>query len=126
MADSIQNKRNQQTYLRQVYQDKALRKRDLLKAQQEDIKSIRDYYADQTKQLETESAATINHINEESRQIALVEKQERSDRMQREAEQKRLAQEEMATNRSQGIQQSSVSNDIEKKNSIPIRAPKLV
>lgn len=126
MADSIQNKRNQQTYLRQVYQDKALRKRDLLKAQQEDIKSIRDYYADQTKQLETESAATINHINEESRQIALVEKQERSDRTQREAEQKRLAQEEMAANRSQGIQQSSVSNDIEKKNSIPIRAPKLV
>lgn len=121
MADSIQNKRNQQTYLRQTYQEKALRKRDLLKAQQEDIKSVRDYYADQSKQLDSETAAAITHINEESRQLALAEKQERNDRMQQAAEQKRVAQEEMATNRSQGIQQSSVDADDEKKNSIPAR-----
>lgn len=121
MADSIQNKRNQQTYLRQLYQEKATKKRELLKAQQEDIKNVRDFYADQAKTLDTDTAAAINHINEESRQIAFIEKQERDERMQQQAEQKRLLQEEMAVSRSQGIQQSSTTNDSEKKNSIPGR-----
>lgn len=113
MADSVQNKRNQQSYLRQVQQEKASRKRDLIKAQNEDIKSVRNYYADQTKQLETETEATINHIKEESRQMAAAERQERADRLEFEAEQKQMARDEVAASRSQNASEAS-----EKKNSL--------
>lgn len=113
MSESIQNKRNQQSYLRQVQQEKASRKRDLNKAQTEDIKSVRSYYADQTKQLEIETEATINHIKEESRQMAAAERQERADRAQFEAEQKQMQREEIAASRSQNAGETS-----EKKNSL--------
>lgn len=102
MANSIQNRRNQQSYLRQVQQEKSAQKRELMKAQQEDIKSIRSYYADQTKQLDTDTAAAINHINEEARQKAAEEQQKRSENAQQKAEQKRLEREELhASNRLQ-------------------------
>ena len=96
MADSIQNKRTQQTYLRQIQQEKTLRKREILTAQRDDIKSVRDYYADQNKQLETDSAAAINHITDESRQIAAAQKQERAERAEAETQQKRVDREAIA------------------------------
>ena len=117
MADSVQNKRTQQTYLRQIQQDKALRKRELIQAQNQDIKSVRSYYADQTKQLETETAAAVNHIKEESRQMVTAEKQERAERLEFEAEQKRLEREEVAANRSQNTGQKA-NQSSEKKNFI--------
>ncbi|MEQ1722358.1 MAG: Hsp20/alpha crystallin family protein [Pseudobdellovibrio sp.] len=117
MADSIQNKRSQQTYLRQVQQEKSERKREIMNAQKEDMKSVREYYADQSKQLETNSAAAINHIKEESRQIAAAERQERTDRQQAEIEQKQIAREEAQAARSQNVQQSSTpEQSVEKKN----------
>ena len=122
MADSVQNKRNQQTYLRQIQQDKALRKRELITAQNQDIKSVRNYYADQAKQLETETAAAVNHIKEESRQMAATEKQERVQRLEYQAEQKRLERDEIAASRSQNSSQStagqSATQSSEKKNFI--------
>lgn len=117
MADSIQNKRSQQTYLRQIQQEKAARKREITEAQKEDIKSVRDYYADQAKQLENESTAAINHIKEESRQIAMAERQQRAERMEAESEQKRLDREAAAEARSQNAKQASTPSDsVEKKN----------
>jgi HSP20 family molecular chaperone IbpA len=117
MADSIQNKRVQQTYLRQIQQEKNERKREIMKAQKEDLKSIRDYYADQTKKLEKETAATVNHINEESRQIAAAEKQERLDRQKAELEQRKIANQELEAARSQNAKQSSTpEQSVEKKN----------
>lgn len=117
MADSVQNRRNQQTYLRQIQQEKAERKRDILTAQKDDIKSVRDYYADQSKQLDNESAAAINHIKDESRQIAAAEKQERADRAEAAAEQKRLDHEAASSGRSQNGKQASTPTDsVEKKN----------
>ena len=72
MADSVQNRRNQQTYLRQVQQEKASRKRELMQAQSDDIKSVREYYSGANKKLDEDTNATVNHIKEESRQIALA------------------------------------------------------
>jgi HSP20 family molecular chaperone IbpA len=117
MADSIQNKRSQQTYLRQVQQEKSERKREIMNAQQEDLKSVREYYADQSKKLEKESAAAINHIKEESRQIAAAERQERLERQQAETEQKLIAREEALAASSQNAEQSSKpEQSLEKKN----------
>ena len=89
MADSVQNKKTQQTYLRQISQEKSDRRREIMTNQKDDIKSVRDYYADQSKQLESESAAAISHINEESRQLAAAQRQQRAEIAQAEAQQKR-------------------------------------
>jgi|GEM_PF-5270244 len=107
MADSVQNKRTQQTYLRQIQQEKASRKRELIQAQNQDIKSVRNYYADQSKQLDTDSAAAITHIKEESRQIAATEKQERAERLQLEATQKQQERDEAAASRSQNAREAA-------------------
>lgn len=119
MADSISNKKNQQTYLRQVQQEKAARKREIMNAQKEDMKSVREYYADQSKQLEKDSVAAVNHIKEESRQIAAAERQQRAERQQMEIEQKQLAREQAQAERAerQNAQLSSTPDQsVEKKN----------
>lgn len=124
MADSIQNRKNQQTYLRQIQQQKSERKREIINAQKEDIKSIRDYYADQSKQLDVDSSAAINHIKDESRQVAAAERQARAERTEAESAQKRLDQEEMASSRSQKAQQTSTPSDsVEKKNIYARKTP---
>lgn len=85
MADSIQSRKAQQTtYLRQIQQEKAARKRELNQNQKEDIKSVRDYYADQNKQLEQDSAAAVNHIREESRMLAAEEQRARTEKAEAE------------------------------------------
>lgn len=94
MADSIQNRKNQQSYMRQIQQEKMSRKRDIVKNQNEDIKSVRDYYKDQTKQVDTETVAAVNHIKEEARMLAQQEKQERAEKSEALAEQRRLQREE--------------------------------
>ncbi|AGH95866.1 hypothetical protein [Pseudobdellovibrio exovorus] len=89
MADSIQSKRNQQaTYLRQIQQERASKRRELLEAQKEDMKSVRDYYADQNKRLDQDTAAAVNHIKEESRIMASEEKAQRVAKAQAEMERK--------------------------------------
>lgn len=116
MADSVQNKKTPQTYLRQVNQEKAERKREILNNQKDDIKSVRDYYADQAKQLETESAAAINHINDESRKLAAEQRQQRADQTQAEAQQRRDDQQASSAARSNSsAQSSSLSDNTDKK-----------
>lgn len=94
MADSIQSKRENQSYLRQIQQEKSQKKRDIMQAQKEDMKAVRDFYAQQSKQLESDSAAAINHIKQESRQIAADERQERSEKISMEQEEKRADREQ--------------------------------
>lgn len=125
MADSIQNKKSQQTYLRQINQEKAERRREILNNQKDDIKSVRDYYADQTKQLEKESAAAISHINEESRQLAAAHRQQRAEQAQFEAQQKRDDQQASAAARSTSSTQASspTENPDKKKTPIAVKLP---
>lgn len=126
MADSVQNKKTQQTYLRQINQEKAERRREILNNQKDDIKSVRDYYADQTKQLEKESAAAISHINEESRQLAAAHRQQRAEQAQFEAQQKRDDQQASAAARATGSTQTSSSpteNPDKKKTPIAVKLP---
>ena len=103
MADSIQNKRNNQSYLRQVQQEKSLRKREIMQAQKEDMKAVRDFYAQQSKQLDKDSAAAVSHIKEESRQIALEERQERAEKTQIAAEQKQMDREQRGSARTASV-----------------------
>lgn len=85
MADSIQSRKAQQTtYLRQIQQEKASRKRELMQAQKEDIKNVRDYYADQNKQVDADTAAAISHIRDETRQMAAEERQQRTEKAEAE------------------------------------------
>lgn len=116
MANSVNRKANPQTYLRQIQQEKAARKRELMNAQKNDIKAVRDFYTEQSKQLDSESAAAVNHIKEESRQIAAAERAERAQRIEFEAEQKRLAREEAYSSRNQNASEASAQNSVEKKN----------
>ncbi len=114
MADAIQGKRNTQTYLRQVQQEKAQYKRELANAQKTDMKAVRDYYADQNKKLETEAKAAVVDIKQEARDMAEADRQSRTERQTAEAEQKELARQERQTARTD--QQASTSS-VEKKNS---------
>ena len=119
MAASIQNKRNQQIYLRQVQQEKAQIKRDIAQAQKADMKSVRDHYANQAKQIDTDSAAAVSHIKEESRQLAQAEQHERSEQRTAEAEQKKIDRQERSAARSGGDTQSYAKTEggsVEKKN----------
>lgn len=113
MADAIQGKRNAQTYLRQVQQEKAQYKRELAESQRNDIKAVRDYYADQNKQLETEAQAAVVDIKEEARQAAAEDRQARAEQQNAAAEQKELARQDRQAAR--GDSQASESS-VEKKN----------
>ena len=75
MADAIGKKNNTQTYLRQISQEKAKYKRELAESQRNDMKAVREYYADQNKQLEQESAAAVLDIKSEARQMAEADRE---------------------------------------------------
>lgn len=64
MAEIIQNRKlSPQDILRSSQQQQADKKRELVAQQKEDLKSMKQYYAGKTKELETESAAAVNHIS---------------------------------------------------------------
>lgn len=70
MAESINNRKLQQTsYLREVQQEKSARKRDLASQQQQDLLDLRQYYVDENKKLEQQSADTVNHIRGETKEM---------------------------------------------------------
>lgn len=62
MAESIQNRRAQQTQLRASQQEQAKQKRELAAQQKEDLQSMKQYYADKNRELDGKSAASVNHI----------------------------------------------------------------
>lgn len=117
MANSVNRKSNPTTYLRQIQQEKAARKREIMNSQKEDIKAVRDYYTGQAKQLDAETAAAVNHIKEESRQMAAAEREERTRKAEADAEQKRLQREQFYAERdSENVEEASAQNSVEKKN----------
>jgi HSP20 family molecular chaperone IbpA len=80
MADPIQNKKS---YLRQVQQEQAQRKRELMNEQKEDMKSLRQYYTEKSKEVDSESAAAVNHIKAQTSDQG---REARAERMQKTAE----------------------------------------
>jgi len=78
MADAIGKKNNTQTYLRQIQQEKAKYKRELAEAQRNDMKAVREYYAQQNKELEQESAAAVLDIKSEAREMAAADREARA------------------------------------------------
>lgn len=98
MADSVNNKRNEQSYLRQVQQEKSLRKREIIENQTRDIKAVRDFYAKESKQLEEDSKAAVLQIKEEGRRMAQQSKEERAQKQQ-------MAQEEKMAERERKVQE---------------------
>lgn len=113
MADAISGKRNAQTYLRQVQQEKAQYKRELAEAQRADIKAVRDHYAEQNQQLESEAQAAVVEIKEEARQAAAEDRQARAEQQNALAEERELARQDRQIAR--GDTQASESS-VEKKN----------
>lgn len=70
MADSINKFKNQQnTYLREVQQEKAALKRELAAQQQQDLMSLRQYYKDENKKIDAQSADAVNHIRTETKEM---------------------------------------------------------
>jgi len=70
MAESINKFKNQQnTYLREVQQEKASRKRDLASQQQQDLTELRQYYKDENKKIDDQSADAVNHIRTETKDM---------------------------------------------------------
>ncbi|MBC7740896.1 MAG: Hsp20 family protein [Bdellovibrionaceae bacterium] len=61
MAESIKPT-SPKTYLRQIQQEQAQKKRDLMAAQKEELKSLRQHFTEQSMRVDAESAAAINHI----------------------------------------------------------------
>lgn len=92
MAESINKFKSQQsTYLREVQQEKAARKRDLAAQQQQDLLDLRQFYKDENKKLEDQSADAVNHIRGETKEVV---DQYMTDRRQRQEEIKVLRDEQ--------------------------------
>lgn len=70
MAESIQNRRAQQTQLRASQQEQAKQKRELAAQQKEDLQSMKQYYADKNREIDGKSEATVNHIQNRRREPA--------------------------------------------------------
>ena len=66
MAESIQNRKALQTQIRTNQQDLARKKQELAAQQKEDLQSMKSFYADKNRELDTTSAATVNHIKLEA------------------------------------------------------------
>lgn len=115
MADSVKARSNSQTYLRQVQQEKARYKRELMDAQRKDIQAVREYYADQNKQLEKEAQAAVVEIKDEARQIAAAEREARAQEAAYVAEQKQLDRQQRQMEMGNSSDQASTSS-VEKKN----------
>jgi HSP20 family molecular chaperone IbpA len=124
MADAINRKPNSQSYLRQIQQEKAKYKRELMQAQKEDMKAVRDYYSDQTKQLEAEAAAAVLDIKQEARQMAEADRIAKQEYQAQLAESKKLERESRLPANS--YEKTAVENSVEKKklySDRPQRAP---
>lgn len=112
MADSIQNKKNDQSYLRMVQEQKAQKKRDLMIQKQQDITELRQYYSDQEKKIESDSADAVNHIKAEQNERL---NQQRAESLQQKEELHQLQIQEReamrnASNRNGNAEASSVYN----------------
>lgn len=49
--------------MRQIQQEQAQRKRELAAQQRDEMRTIKEYYSDQAKQIDADSSAVVSHIN---------------------------------------------------------------
>lgn len=80
MADTIQSKLTApQEALRSNQQAKADRKVQLMAQQKEDLKAMKQFYAEKNKEIDSDSAATVNHISgKQARSSEDVEKTQKA------------------------------------------------
>ncbi|MFZ3231571.1 MAG: Hsp20/alpha crystallin family protein [Pseudobdellovibrio sp.] len=62
MAESVLPKKAPQVQLRQMQQQQAQKKQQLMAEQKEDLKTLKQYYAEKNSEIENESVAAVNHI----------------------------------------------------------------
>ena len=114
MADAIKNRKMEQSsYLRQIQQDKAAKKRELMAQQQQDLVSMRQYYSEETKKVDQESADAVNHIRAETAEINRTysdDKRQRQEEIKLRQQQDRQADLESRQN---SVGQSGVENKTE-------------
>jgi HSP20 family molecular chaperone IbpA len=111
MAESIQNKNADRTYIREIQQEKNTKKKELAEQQREDIKQIKTYYAEKNKEIDEDSAAAINHIKTEQTENDQADRFAKAEERRNELDEKRAVEQQRAANRqSGGVSESSVYN----------------
>jgi HSP20 family molecular chaperone IbpA len=112
MADSIQNKKLQQsTYLRQIQQEKSAKKRELMAQQQQDLVSMRQFYANELKNVDNESAAAVDNIRQETKDMVQLYSDEK--RMEKENERQQKLDAQVARQEEQKNSNSASESSVE-------------
>ncbi len=111
MTDSISNKNADRAYIREIQQEKNLRKKELADKEREEIKQVKDFYSKERKNVDQESAAAINHIKDQQMSEEVESRNYKSEERKARLEQSRLEAEERAeARRTASVEQTSVYN----------------
>ncbi len=108
MAESINNKNADRSYIRELQQDKNAKKKELAMQQREDIKQIKTFYAEKNKEVDDESSAAISHIKTDQTESDHIERQAKIDERRAELDEKQALAEEKAAAREDRASESSV------------------
>ncbi len=121
MAESIQNKNADRSYIREIQQDKNMKKKDLAEQQREDLKQMKSYYAEKNKEVDEESAAAINHIKSEQTDNDQADREAKFEERRADLDEKRAIAQERAEAKQSGISESSVYSRSGRMNSSPVK-----
>jgi hypothetical protein len=108
MAGSISNKSADRSYIRELQQDKNMRKKELAEQQREDLKQLKQFYAEKNKEIDNETADAINHIRTEESSMDSEDRLAKVEDRKAQLEEKRLEAEQKAEDRRNGVSQASV------------------
>ncbi len=86
MSDAINNRKDNQEYIRQVQQTKSERRKELAQSAQEDLRSLKQHYKDENARLEEESSAVINHIKTDTEATDQEARAEQIEKKQQQAQ----------------------------------------
>ena len=65
-SEAVKNRHNQRDQIRQVQQEQAQRKRELAAQQREDLRTMKEFYTNEQKNVDAESSAAVSHLNDEA------------------------------------------------------------
>ncbi len=82
MSDAINNRKENQDYIRQIQQSKSERRKELSKSAQEDLRNLKQHYKNENAKLEEESSAVINHIKADTEASDLEARAEQAEKKQ--------------------------------------------
>lgn len=111
MGESIHNRKLQQTtYLRQLQEEKAAKKRELMAQQSKDLTDLRSYYSEENKKLDQTTADAVSHIRDETRDMV---NQYADDRKQQQEQEKLYREDQKASQRDSagGTREASSEQD---------------